>query len=65
MLDEAYQALEAIRRGEPRRLLAHERWVAAFLACRWAIRSDDVVVLTESGLTACRDLARDRIARAA
>jgi hypothetical protein len=60
MIDKAYRALDAIRRGEAAALKDLEAWVGALRTIRWAVQTDDGVSLTPAGQQAFADMARDR-----
>jgi hypothetical protein len=57
MYNEAYLALEAIRRSDQEALCRRDHWLKAFRAIRWIIDTDEGPALTEAGLQARDDLA--------
>jgi len=62
-MDEAFQVLDMIARGQEIDSAAQERWIPAFLTIRWVHRSSRGFVLTAEGRQGHGDLAMDRPSR--
>ncbi|HEX4179874.1 MAG TPA: hypothetical protein VHY32_03715 [Caulobacteraceae bacterium] len=60
MDDEAYAALEAVARSGDGDLSAHQRWIKAFKAIRWIVRTEAGLALTAAGRQARDEMAARR-----
>ena len=58
MVDEAYRALEAVKRGNTGDLAGGIRWVDAFKVIGWAVDTAGGPALTSAGREACEEMAR-------
>ncbi len=58
--DQAYRALDAIRRGDQAALATCETWIDAFKTMRWVVTTQAGLTLTPSGLRAFDDMAASK-----
>lgn len=60
MINNAFHALDAIKRGQAIDANAKADWLEAFKTLRWAVETADGPVLTDAGELALSEMRRDR-----
>ena len=61
MDDDAYRALDLIRRGQTAELDGLEHWIEAFRTVQWVVATTGGYRLTSAGEGAFADMIRERI----
>lgn len=60
MQEQAYSVLRAIGCGDVGRIAGQEAWLEAFQTIRWALKTDQGVILTAEGRHALAEMDRKR-----